>query len=91
MPETIQLVCDRCFDTFPGYEYRTLHGNGHYYVGYYRFVDTDGKPTVWIRFARGMEEMICRECMWKDSEFLKEYPHMRNRRILDMIITKGMQ
>ena len=88
MPDII-LTCDRCFQEFRAQEYFSIHGHSRISVGAYRLLDPETlEPTIWAKFGHGMEETLCRGCMWSDEKFLEDYPWMRNPKLRALIIAK---
>lgn len=84
------ITCDRCSKVKKCLDFYTTTGNP-ITVGFYRFYDKSNEPTIWCKFAKGMEEIICRECMWADEDYLTRYPHMRRQYIRDQIVKSGWQ
>lgn len=80
------LLCDRCGLEFSGLDTFTAQGGEPRTAGGYRFYNKDFSPSLWHRFVRGMEEIICNRCMWKDEKYLAQYPHMRKGYIQDLIM-----
>lgn len=91
MPD-FTLTCDRCYQDIRVAEYFTIFGHTRLTVGAYRLVDPETfKPTIWAEYGRGVEETLCRSCMWNDAGFLAKFPHMSNPKIQELIIGKGMK
>ena len=84
------FTCDRCDDDVQGLDTHTTHGTP-VTVGFYRFLNHDNTDSIWAEFRQGIEELVCRRCMWSDEKFLDKYPHLRNPRIRELIVGKGMK
>lgn len=83
----VLLVCDRC-----GIEWKGLDdymGSGPpLTTGGFRFYNQDGEPSIWNRFAQGIEDIICYRCMWRDETYLEAYPWMKNKTTQALIMGK---
>jgi hypothetical protein len=55
--------CDRCKQTFDGFEWEDGTTAGFYYVHF----------GSWSRFARPYEVVVCDPCMWADPDYIAVY------------------
>lgn len=85
----VWMLCDRCNNEVLGYDFWSRFGTP-YSVGFYRFFDAKGEDTIWAPFRRGLEEVVCRDCMWSDTAFLAKYPWIGDRKVREMIVRAAM-
>ena len=65
-----QQPCDRCGEAIDGFE--TDHGT----MGFYRLT----LPSIWARFARSGEKVICDDCMFEDERYRRDYGYHESHR-----------